>query len=135
MRLALDPGKTTGIAWRTPEGELHGIQWPGHLIVVVLDGFHVNPGIDEIVVELFRSRPGAAVNLSAPEVLGRVDAWAEEREVPVYRQDPSWAKRKVNNDVLRAMGGWKRGEEHARDAIRHLLYREAQVGETILERV
>lgn len=129
MRIAFDPGKTTGVAWRTPEGELRGIQWPGESIVVVLDGFNVNNRIDEVVVENFRSRPGGpAVNLSAPETIGRIYAWADERGVDVFRQDASPVKRVVTNDRLRAAGAWKRGEEHARDALRHLLYREDKLG-------
>lgn len=128
MRLAIDPGKTTGIGWRTPDGELRGIQWPGDEIVVVLDGFHVGKGLDEVVIENFRSRPGPAVNLSAPEVIGRVYAWADERGIDVVRQDASPVKRRITKDRLREMGGWLRGQEHARDALRHLLYREEKLG-------
>ncbi len=132
MRISLDPGTTTGVAWRAPYpheiGFLQSTQWPGDLIVVILDGFHLGYGITEIVVENFRSRPGPAVNLSAPEVIGRVYAWADERGVPVVRQDASPVKRRVTADRLRAAGGWKRGEEHARDAARHLLYREEKLG-------
>ena len=135
MRLALDPGKTTGVGWRTPEGDLHGIEWPGDLVVVILDGFHSTKGIDELVVERFRSRPGPAVNLSAPIVIGRILAWAEEHQVPVILQDPSWPKRKVHNDVLRELGGWIRGQEHARDALRHLIYWEGKQDEVVIPKM
>lgn len=131
MRLALDPGKTTGVAWRQ-DGELRGIQWPGESIVVVLHGFHSTHVLTEIVVENFRSRPGPAVNLSAPEVIGRIYAWADEWGIPVIRQDASPVKVRVTNDRLRAAGGWQRGQEHARDALRHLLYREEKLGEMSL---
>jgi hypothetical protein len=130
MRLALDPGKTTGVAYRGADGFLRGLQWPGDEITAVLTGLHAFFGLDEIVVETFRSRPGGpAVNLSAPMTIGRIFEWAEANDVPVVFQDPSWAKRKVSNDVLRAAGGWVRGHEHARDALRHLLYREHKRGE------
>jgi len=144
MRIALDPGATTGVAWRhghrleitsfgDPEpvylpAELRATQWPGESIVVVLDGFHKAYGITEIVVENFRSRPGPAVNLSAPETIGRIEAWADQSGVPVIRQDASPVKTVVTQDRLRAAGGWKRGEEHARDATKHLLYREDKLG-------
>ena len=131
MRISLDPGKTTGVAWRgfvNDPGEPRGIEWPGDDIVVVLDGFQVGYGIDELVVENFRSRPGPAVNLSAPEVIGRVRAWADERGIVVVLQDASPVKVRVTNDRLRAAGGWLRGQDHARDALRHLLYREEQLG-------
>lgn len=128
MRLALDPGVTTGVAWRNLHGDLEATQWPGETIVVILDGFHAGYRLTEVVLENFRSRPGPAVNLSAPEVIGRVYAWADERGVPVVRQDASPVKTVITKDRLRAMGGWKRGEEHARDATRHLLYREHALG-------
>lgn len=124
MRLALDPGKTTGVAWRSESGDIQGIQWPGEDISVVLNGFHIGRGIREIVIESFISRPGPAVSLTAPLTIGRVQAWAEERGVPVIFQTPSAVKRTVSADDLRERGGWLRGQEHARDAVRHLLYRE-----------
>jgi len=132
MRLALDPGKTTGVAWRGPHDDLRGIQWPGDEVVVVLDGFHSALGITEVVIENFRPRPGPAVNLSAPEVIGRILAWADERGIPVIRQDAAPVKVRVTADRLRAAGGWKRGEDHARDALRHLLYREEVCGELVM---
>jgi hypothetical protein len=128
MRLALDPGETTGVGYRAVEGALRGIQWPGADIMAVLEGMHAHFGLDEIVVEDFISRPGAAVNLSAPRVIGRILAWAEENDVPVIMQQPSAAKTVITKDRLRALGGWVRGMEHARDALRHLLYREQKLG-------
>ena len=128
MRLALDPGATTGIGYRTSKG-LRGLQWPGDDIMAVLEGMHLHFVLDEIVVEDFISRPGAAVNLSAPRVIGRILAWADEHEVPVIMQQPSAAKTVITKDRLRTLGGWVRGNEHARDALRHLLYREQKVGE------
>lgn len=128
MRLALDPGKTTGVAWRTGDGELRGIEWPGEDIAVILDGFHSRYGLTEVVAENFRSRPGPAVNLSPAEVLGRIDAWADERGIEVVRQDASPVKVRVTHDRLREQGGWLRGQQHARDAVKHLLYREEKLG-------
>lgn len=131
MRLALDPGVKTGVGWREGD-ELRGVEWPGESIVVILDGFLAR-GLDELVVENFRSRPGPAVNLSAPEVIGRIYAWADERGIPVTRQDASPVKVRVTKDRLREAGGWLRGQQHARDALRHLLYREEKLGLIDLE--
>lgn len=128
MRLALDPGQTTGIGYRSHDGTLRGMQWPGEDIMAVLEGLHAVYGLDEIVVESFISRPGPAVNLSAPVTIGRITAWAEENDVPLVFQTPSQAKIVVTKDRLRANGGWVRGQEHARDALRHLLYRENLLG-------
>jgi hypothetical protein len=147
MRLALDPGQTTGVAYRKPDadlcshmshdglvcyncdgGALRGLQWPGEDIMAVLEGLHAVYGLTEIAIEDFISRPGAAVNLSAPRVIGRIQAWAEVNDVPYVMQTPSAAKTVITKDRLRALGGWVRGQEHARDALRHLLYREQKLG-------
>lgn len=124
MRLAIDPGGTAGVAWRGSDGSLRGVQWPGEDIRTVLDGFNASPGIRELVVESFLSRPGAAVSLAGVHCIGRIEAWADEQGLEIVWQTPAAAKRKVTKDVLREQGGWIRGQEHARDAIRHLLYRE-----------
>jgi len=129
MRLAVDPGKTCGIAWRTEDGDLRGIQWPGESIWAVLVGFHATEGITELVVEDFISRPGPAVNLSAPVTIGRIHAWADEEGITPIMQTPSAAKTRVTNDRLRAAGGWVRSQQHARDAMRHLLLAEDRAGE------
>lgn len=147
MRIAFDPGQTTGVAWREPTtyledttfgdpephflefaGDLRATQWPGESIIVVLDGFNARDTITEVVVESFISRPGPAVNLSAPETIGRIRAWCEARGIDPIMQTPSAAKTVVTNDRLRAMGGWKSGEKHSRDALRHLLLREHTLG-------
>jgi len=145
MRIAFDPGQTTGVAWREASetydvttygghgqetflGDLRATQWPGESIVVVLDGFHKGFGITEVIIEDFISRPGPAVNLSAPRTIGRIEGWCDQSGVDYIMQTPSAAKTVVTNDRLRAMGGWKRGEQHSRDALRHLLYRENMLG-------
>ncbi len=133
MRLALDPGKMTGVAWRTEDGELRGLQWAGDSIWVVLVGFHATEGITDLVVEDFISRPGPAVNLSAPKTIGLIQAWADTEGVDLQMQTPSAAKTRVTNDRLRAAGGWMRSQPHARDAMRHLLLREDRAGEIDLE--
>ncbi len=129
MRLALDPGKTTGVGWRTEDGELRGLQWPGESIWVVLYGWHSTEGITELLVESFVSRPGPAISLTGVETIGRIYAWCELEGITPIMQTPSAAKRMVTKDRLRQAGGWIRGQEHARDALRHILYREHKVGE------
>lgn len=147
MRIAFDPGQTTGVAWREPTtyledttfgdeelhfmeflGDLRATQWPGDSIVVVLDGFEARDHITEVIVESFISRPGPAVNLSAPETIGRIRSWCDSRGIDPIMQTPSAAKTVVTNDRLRAMGAWKSGEPHSRDALRHLLLREDKLG-------
>ena len=128
MRLALDPGQTTGVGYRIEDGTLRGLQWPGEEIEAVLEGLHAHYGLDEVCIESFQSRGGARVNLSAPETIGRIKSWCEHNEVPYVMQTPAAAKRMVTKDRLRAFGGWVRSNEHARDALRHLLYREHKLG-------
>jgi hypothetical protein len=127
MRIAVDPGKTAGVAWRNEDGELRVVQWPGEAIKAVLDGMHAQYELDEVVIENFRSRPGPAVDLSASENIGRVEAWCDNHGIPMVRQEVGAVKRRVTNDRLREVGGWTRGQKHARDATKHLLYREEKV--------
>lgn len=128
MRVAIDPGQTTGFAWRAPDDSLRQVQVPGSEITTILNGLHATYGITEVVAENFRSRPGPAVNLSASEALGAIQLWCEERGIRMVRQEPSAAKKVFDNDRLRECGGWKRGQNHARDATRHLFLREERCG-------
>lgn len=124
MRIALDPGQTTGVAWRATNGELRSLDIAGDDIVVILDGFHKGYKLTEVVYEIFRSRPGPAVNLSAPHTIGRVMAWCDANDVPLVGQEVSAVKRRVTKDRLREAGAWVRSSDHQRDARSHLLYRE-----------
>lgn len=154
FRLAIDPGKTSGFAWRDFEdievtawgdsekrflpgvSEIRAIEWPEpETITVVLDGFLARYGdaFEEVVIEGFLSRPGAAVNLIPVEVIGRVAEWAERNQIRLVRQYPGPVKVRVTNDRLRAKGGWFRGQQHARDAAKHLLYREEKNAEITLD--
>jgi hypothetical protein len=154
FRIAIDPGGTTGFAWRDFEdievtvwgsadreflpgvSEIRAIEWPSpETVTVVLDGFLVQYGdaFEEVVVEGFLSRPGPAVNLTPVEVIGRVAEWCDHNEVRLVRQYPGPVKVRVTNDRLRARGGWFRGQQHARDAAKHLLYREEKNAEISLD--
>jgi len=125
IRLTFDPGQTTGVAWRDPASDdVRSLEVHGDDVTIMLDGFRTGPGVDEVVYEIFRSRPGPAVNLSAPHCIGRLFAWAEAHGVPIIGQEVAAAKRRVNDDRLRESGNWVRGSTHERDARRHLLYRE-----------
>jgi hypothetical protein len=60
--------------------------------------------------------------------LGRLDEWCETdagpaRPVRVVWQQPSAGKGTVKDDMLKEAGCWVRGQEHARDAWRHLYAR------------
>lgn len=127
MRIALDPGQTTGVAWRTTSGEIRSLEIPGDEVVVILDGFHKAYGLTEVAYEIFRSRPGPAVNLSAPHTIGRIMAWCDANGVNVVGQEVAAVKRRVTDDRLREVAGWVRGSTHERDARKHLLYREEKI--------
>lgn len=91
---------------------------------MILDGFHKAYGLTEVVYEIFRSRPGPAVNLSAPHTIGRVMAWCDGAGVSIIGQEVAAVKRRVTKDRLREADAWVRGSTHQRDARAHLLYRE-----------
>ena len=140
--LCCDPGLVSGLGilhW-TPEGGLE--RWMSLEGTLAEVGYetrqflrHHQRESAEVVVERFTITAETAKNSQAPwslKVCGVVE-WlvADLWEVPdpekvVIYQSPAEAKSLVPNDVLRAAGIWHRGGAgHARDALRHGVYRFA----------
>lgn len=55
------------------------------------------------------------------EVIGVMKFLARKRDAKIVLQSPSAAKRFATDAQLRKAGLWQPGQDHARDAIRHLL--------------
>jgi hypothetical protein len=62
------------------------------------------------------------------EVIGVMKFLARRRGIRVEFQSPSSAKRFASDGQLKKMGLWKPGQDHARDAIRHLVLGMASFG-------
>lgn len=119
--LAVDPGGTTGWAsWI--EGSVSWGQAPGG----VLGGKRLRlmaQCADVLIIERYTigertvkfSRQSDAL-----EITGALKWIADDEGLELVLQQPRDAKRLFTDDRLRQMGWWARGEEHARDALRHL---------------
>lgn len=136
--LAVDPGGTTGwaswidgvVSWGQTPGGIEGVArgdnglvyWgPPHTAVRIPVGGYHTP--DVLIIERYTigertvkfSRQSDAL-----EITGLLKAVSLENGVLPVLQQPRDAKRLFTDDRLRQMGWWAKGEEHARDALRHL---------------
>lgn len=121
--LAVDPGGTTG--WALWDGESAYVQWgqiPGGIDGVASLAEYMGYA-DVVVIEKY-TIGGRTVKFSrqtdALEITGALKYRARERSIEVVMQQPAEAKRLFTDERLRAHGWWAVGEEHARDALRHL---------------
>lgn len=126
--LALDPGKTTGVAeWGGEEppmtDQIVGFeatllvvaQWLGEWEVgedraVVMEDFVITPATGK------KSRQNFSL-----ELIGAVRWMCLQHKVKFVLQTASEAKAFVTDDRLKHIGWWVKGQDHARDALRHLL--------------
>lgn len=136
--LGLDPGESTGTAvfdipdiikiipikgdlkkWLIYEDELK--DW--REIASVVEQYE--PQV--IVFEEFRlyaEKAQSKTRSDFPEVkiIGQIEMIAETNKIPTYKQSASIAKTFYTDAKLKQLNLWMRGERHARDAIRHVLY-------------
>ncbi|PWA11086.1 hypothetical protein DCC39_10330 [Pueribacillus theae] len=125
--VAIDPGKSNGFAFFEGE-ELHlsgvfmNIPEAIERMFYLID--YYSP--DELVIESFRLYPWKAKqqfwsDFETPEIIGVLKHWAWNRELPVIMQ-PASNKQPFPDERLRKMNVYVTNG-HARDAIRHGLYR------------
>lgn len=119
--LAIDPGGTTG--WATwVGGSVHWGQIPGG-IGSAREVVNLMRSIDTLVIERYTISERTTKysrQSDALELTGAMKYVAQSGNVPVIMQQPAEAKRIFTDERLRQFGWWARGEEHARDALRHL---------------
>tara|TARA_R110000751_G_scaffold111024_4_gene208827 strand:- start:1626 stop:2078 length:453 start_codon:yes stop_codon:yes gene_type:complete len=141
--LAIDPGKTTGIAlWRPHQGH-NSWEEPGGLAGVarLLNGWVEKYLIDTVVIEKFTIGAKKGVMTSQYDavylngyVLGLEASGAD---FTVKQQPVTMVKTFATNAKLKKLGWYMGGEGHADDASRHLLtYLSGhQCGQELLERL
>lgn len=119
--LAVDPGRTTGLALAI-DGEL---EWQTqdvgyHSLDILLD--RTVP--DVLVVERFLYQRREKVDLTPVEMIGICKLYAEinGKLVEYHEQTPAQAKKFWTDKKLREAGVWIPSSPHAMDATRHLLY-------------
>lgn len=156
--MAVDPGGTTGLAWADcvcfAGGRLD--RRFGNLVSHMQVGGPAEEQVDEmlalvqavqvsvLVIESFQLRPGAKRgDVMSPVVVDamlRYGLWKgmagmRGMDVAVYYQTASQGKSVMTDGRLRALGLWWPGEEHARDAARHLVtfVRRVRARKVVLE--
>jgi hypothetical protein len=124
--LALDPGKTTGVAWLTPGNGFGFMEVAGRFnLYVQLREWASTGMVPEIVIEDWQVRADTAKLSSQVDphrIIGWVEGWAYWNGYPFSLQTPGQAKSFGTDSKLRAVG-WEATTKggHARDAARHLL--------------
>lgn len=127
--LAVDPGKTTGVAHlASTDGTPHTWQLQGHLhtccwFAECISG-HAGPPPALVVCESFIINATTHKKSPQPysmELIGVLRYLCEYHEVPFKLQTPADAKRFSTDDKLKRLGWWVPGQDHADDALRHLL--------------
>lgn len=128
--LALDPGKTTGLCLGILEEsnlrlkvtqEVLSQSALHDLLSKTIDTLHPLT----IIYEDFQYRNVArmGLDLTPVKIQGVIELFREWHEpfVEFYKQSPAMAKGFYTDDKLRALGIYKVGKQHGRDATRHLM--------------
>lgn len=117
--MALDPGKTTGVAIVSSE------DWSQVEVkeVIGLDVLYqllnrVNP--DCIIFERFDQRYKAST-FDGVEAIAVIKLWGIQNKVTPYSQNAHQGKSFWTDDKLKEVGLHTKGKQHGRDATRHLL--------------
>lgn len=139
--LALDPGKTTGIAFHNGDNLDFGEYDFDATCDYIVNAIRMVDCDIHVVSESFIITQHTARNTQAPwslELIG-VTRYITRKLTgnDITLQSPSSAKRFSSNDRLRHMNYWTPKKGHANDAARHLLLFESTRGyipkETLLE--
>lgn len=123
--IGIDPGLTTGVC-RFSDGVLKDrLQLNLTELGDYLQDTMLPHGETTLVVESYRLRASSAKamignSFPAPEAIGLVRYLADKYENQIVFQTPA-QKEFFNNDRLKALGMWYKGNQHYRDALRHVL--------------
>lgn len=125
--VAIDPGPHLGFAFLKGENlHLSGmLNYTYENLEYLLD-LILSFEPDEIVIEDFQLFPWKATaqswsKMETPRIIGSLEYWAYKHEIPVVYQPPS-SKQAFPDARLKKMGVYV-SNDHARDAVRHGLYR------------
>lgn len=120
--LALDPGKTTGAAWRDsidPQGAIDTCDVTGNELDLWNFMGRKMPRV--VVYESFLWQQRHEVNFSPVYNIGVIRVWCQLNNVPYFEQTPAGGKG-FWIDKLAPVGLYVVGSQHRRDATAHLLH-------------
>lgn len=122
--ICLDPGLTTGYVIEHPLGSMAHGQCKPDAVWDLLDS--VNPPFHNLIIvyESFQYRRQQLNAVLTPvEVIGVIKEYHRQHiSTDLYDQTPAQAKHYWTDERLVKLGLWFKGQQHARDAARHLLY-------------
>lgn len=132
MVLGLDPGETTGVAKMCGAELIEATQWDTKDLALAakqLNGYLLNNAVDYVACEDYRvyaweSEKHKWAALHTPKLIGVIIAVCWYANVPVKLRMAISAKQFVTDEKLMDWGLWKKGQRHARDAIRHCVYHQ-----------
>lgn len=128
--LALDPGKTTGICLATLTDKLYLAPHEDMLTCGAMYNLlrwfcDARPNNAHVIYEDFeyRNNPRMGLNLMPVKIIGIIELFKEWHEpfISFTKQSAATGKAFYNDDRLKALGVYKVGMQHGRDATRHLL--------------
>lgn len=126
--ISIDPGETVGWAVWHEEGQLFDqgeYEWEDFL--VHLEKMLEKDAIDHIIMEDYRLRKSASKAMInnqflTVQVIGVIKWFSRKYDIPLTLQLPAQAKQFWDNDKLKMIDVYERGQRHSRDAVRHGLY-------------
>ncbi len=130
--IAIDPGGTTGFAWLIigedgePSfgcGQVAG-RYEAEEFVREVDTVWRYAETLVVVIERWdvRKNTHTLTNQDDPRyIIGWVDGYCHDRSIEYVEQTPAQAKRFADDDKLKRLDWYVPGQDHSRDAARHLL--------------
>jgi len=128
--LSFDPGETTGVAYfrgfRLASTEQLNTSHPDIALKAITNYCDGCP-CDVVVMEDYRVyqwklKQHSFSNLYTPRIIGMLETLCLQREWPYHKQSAQQGKGFVTDAKLESWGFYKKGQRHARDAMRHGLY-------------
>lgn len=129
--IALDPGETTGVAIYTQKKSPGQVDrfWKRLQVVTHQEVWELLAKEDPhvVIAESFVQSTGAgATNFGAVEINGVIKLYQQLTDKPIV-----WQGRQIKNfwddEKLKTVTLWEKGQKHAMDATRHMLYYLMQV--------
>ena len=126
MLVALDPGKTVGVAICAYDLKKRTARWDHAQVrdneVWSILELYSEKGLQRVIAESFTFRAKTAVNLVGAEVQGIIKEFCRQFRIPYEPQNPSEGKHYFTNKRLIDLDLYIPNKPHANDATRHLLY-------------
>lgn len=131
--IALDPGETTGFAVfkgldliESGQLDTKDIDKAPMLVVALFDKYKPSGPIEVVIEDYkvygYKTKDHAWSNLHTPKFIGALNVICNLNDIPYTMRMAQLVKQFTTDDKLKKWDFYVRGEQHARDAIRHGVY-------------